>query len=139
MTGELYSLLREHSILGRLATAGTDSEAFGRGIRTSLRAGAMLSHDLFSARTLALTGQLAPDGVSDYLSGLLLGAEFAAAHAWTERIGERGLSVILIGEAMLCERYRAALEIAGVDARIGAVDAAARGLWKLAQQAGMTR
>jgi len=40
---------------------------------------------------------------------------------------------------MLCERYRAALEIAGLDAGIGAVDAAARGLWKLAQQAGMTR
>jgi 2-dehydro-3-deoxygalactonokinase len=139
MTGELYSVLREHSILGRLATAGTDSTAFGRGIRTSLRAGAAPSHDLFSARTLALTGELAPDGVSDYLSGLLLGEEFAAAHAWMERIGARALSITLVGEAMLCERYRAALTIAGIDARIGPIDAAARGLWKLARQAGMTR
>ena len=139
MTGELYSVLREHSILGRLATGGTNREAFERGVGASLRARATLSHDLFSARTLALTGELAPDGVSDYLSGLLLGAEFAAAQAWTERIGARGLSVTLIGEAMLCERYRAALEIAGLDAGIGAVDAAARGLWKLARQAGMTR
>ena len=139
MTGELYSVLREHSILGRLATAGTDSEAFGRGIRASLRAGAALPHDLFSARTLTLTGELAPDGVSDYLSGLLLGGELAAAHAWMERIGARDLSITLIGEAMLCERYRAALAIAGLDERIGPVDAAARGFWKLAQQAGMLR
>jgi 2-dehydro-3-deoxygalactonokinase len=139
MTGELYSVLREHSILGRLATAGTDSEAFSRGVRASLRAGAALPHDLFSARTLALTGELAPDGVSDYLSGLLLGGEFAAAHAWMERIGARDLSITLIGEAMLCERYRAALAIADLDVRIGPVDAAARGLWKLAQQACMMR
>ncbi|HZW72898.1 MAG TPA: 2-dehydro-3-deoxygalactonokinase, partial [Caldimonas sp.] len=139
MTGELYSVLREHSILGRLATAGTDSEAFGRGIRTSLRPGAALSHDLFSARTLALTGELARDGVSDYLSGLLLGAEFTAARPWMERIGALDLSITLIGDAMLCERYRAALAIAGLEACTGPVDAAARGLWKLAQQAGMTR
>jgi 2-dehydro-3-deoxygalactonokinase len=139
MTGELYSVLRDHSILGRLATAGTDSEAFGRGIRASLRAEAALSHDLFSARTLALAAELAPDGVSDYLSGLLLGAEFAAARAWTERIGALDLSITLIGDAMLCERYRAALAIAGLEVCIGPVDAAARGLWKLAQQAGMTR
>jgi 2-dehydro-3-deoxygalactonokinase len=139
MTGELYTVLREHSILGRLATGGSDSDVFARAIRMSLRADAALSHDLFSARTLALTGELAPDGVSDYLSGLLLGAEFAAAHAWVGRIGARGLSITLIGEAMLCERYRAGLAIAGLEARIGPVDAAAHGLWKLAQLAGMTR
>src|ERR1700675_1483936 len=31
MTGELYSVLREHSILGRLAVAGDDPEALERG------------------------------------------------------------------------------------------------------------
>jgi 2-dehydro-3-deoxygalactonokinase len=139
MSGELYSVLREHSILGRLATSGTDGAAFERGMRASLRHGASLSHDLFSARALALTGQLAPDAVGDYLSGLLLGAEFAAARGWMERTGARDLSVTLIGDAMLCERYRLALATARISARIGPVDAAARGLWRLADQAGMLR
>jgi len=139
MTGELYSVLREHSILGRLATPGSNAGAFERGIHAGTRAGAALSHGLFSARTLALTGELAPEGVADYLSGLLLGSEFAGARGWMERIGARDLSVTLIGDAMLCERYRLALSMAGLEAGIGPIDAAARGLWRLAQQAGMVR
>jgi 2-dehydro-3-deoxygalactonokinase len=139
MTGELYSVLREQSILGRLATSGTDRAAFDRGIRASLRTGAALAHDLFSARTLALTGELAPDGVADYLSGLLLGAEVAAARGWAGRGGARDLSATLVGEPALCERYRIAMTMARVDVRIGPNDAAARGLWRLAQHAGMVR
>ena len=53
MTGEMYAVLREHSILGRLAADGSDPDALARGVRASLRDGAALSHDLFSARTLA--------------------------------------------------------------------------------------
>jgi 2-keto-3-deoxy-galactonokinase len=45
----------------------------------SLRNAATVPHELFCAYTLALNGALAPDGVADYLSGLLLGAEVAAA------------------------------------------------------------
>jgi 2-dehydro-3-deoxygalactonokinase len=139
MTGELYSVLREHSILGRLATAATDGAAFERGIHSGLRVGAALSHGLFSARTLALTGELAPEGVADYLSGLLLGAEIAAAQQWMDRSGARKLSITLIGDAMLGERYRVAMAIAGIESWIGPVDAAARGLWRIAQQAEIVR
>jgi len=139
MTGELYSVLREHSILGRLAMAATDGAAFERGIRAGLRTGGALLHELFSARTLALTGELAPTGVADYLSGLLIGAEIAAARQWIERAGARNLSITLIGEAMLCERYRRAMAIDGIEALIGPVDAAARGLWRLGQQAEIVR
>ncbi|HSS71264.1 MAG TPA: 2-dehydro-3-deoxygalactonokinase, partial [Casimicrobiaceae bacterium] len=139
MTGELYSVLREHSILGRLATAATDRAAFERGIHAGLRTGAALLHALFSARTLALTGELAPAGVADYLSGLLIGAEIGAARPWIERGGAGNLSITLIGDAMLCERYRLAMAIDGIEARIGPVDAAARGLWRLGQQAELVR
>jgi 2-dehydro-3-deoxygalactonokinase len=139
MTGELYAVLREHSILGRLAVAGADGGAFERGLRASLGPDAGLSHDLFSARTLALTGGLAPDGVGDYLSGLLLGAELAAAQGWIARSGARGLSVTLVGEPALCARYDRALSIAGLAARKGPGDAAARGLWRIAQHAGLVR
>jgi 2-dehydro-3-deoxygalactonokinase len=139
MTGELYSLLREHSILGRLATGGTDASALGQGVRSSLREGAALTHDLFSARTLALTGALASEGVADYLSGLLLGAEIAAARGWLARQTPAAVPVTLIGEPALCSRYRDALAVAGIAATIGPVDAAARGLWRIANHAGIVK
>ena len=139
MTGELYAVLREHSILGRLAAPGSpgDGTALERGVRMSLRAEAALAHDLFSARTLALTGALAPEAVADYLSGLLLGAEVAAGRRWLERHAVTGGSVILVGETALCERYRRALALAGIEATMGPPDAAARGLWRIARHSGM--
>ena len=137
LTGELYGVLKEHSILGRLATSGHDAAAFERGVRASLADGASLSHDLFSARTLALTGDLAPSAVGDYLSGLLLGAELAAGQRWIQRQRVPGDSVHLIGDATLCERYRTAFTLAGIDAIIGPAAAAARGLWRIAREAGI--
>jgi 2-dehydro-3-deoxygalactonokinase len=137
MTGELYAVLVEHSILGRLAAPGSDGEVFARGVGHSLRGTAALTHDLFSARTLALTDRLAPSGVGDYLSGLLLGAEIAAARLWLERMRLAATRVTLVGAQALVEKYRAALAIAGIDADIGAEDAAARGLWRIARHAGM--
>jgi 2-dehydro-3-deoxygalactonokinase len=139
MTGEIYALLREHSILGRLAGGGdgADAESFDRGVRVSLRDGAALGHDLFSARTLALTGSLASAGVADYLSGLLLGAEIAAGRAW---LAERRLdtpAVTLVGDAQLCGRYRRAMRIATIEAVLAPADAAARGLWRIAVHAGL--
>ncbi len=137
MTGELYAVLREHSILGRLLTNDSDLDALARGVRTSLRDGAALSHDLFSARTLALTGALAPAGVGDYLSGLLLGAEIAAARKWLVQHRLDAANVTLVGDVQLCERYQHALRLAGIDAVVGPGDAAARGLFRIATHAGM--
>jgi len=139
MTGELYAVLRAHSILGRLAMDTADDAALARGVRASLRDDAALSRDLFSARTLALTGALASEGVADYLSGLLLGAEIAAARRWLARQQLDAVPVTLIGEARLCARYRQALELAGVAALPGPADAAARGLWKIAVHSGMLK
>jgi 2-dehydro-3-deoxygalactonokinase len=137
MTGELYAVLREHSILGRLAVAGVDDAAFDRGVRHSLRREAALTHDLFSARALALTEALASTGVADYLSGLLLGAEIAAARVWLARCGLEHAPVTLLGEAGLLARYRRALTLAEIDSVLGPSDAAARGLWRIARHAGM--
>jgi 2-dehydro-3-deoxygalactonokinase len=137
MTGELYAVLVEHSILGRLSAPGSDAEAFARGVRHSLRSSAALIHDLFSARTLALTDRLAPSGVGDYLSGLLLGAEIAAARRWLEEMRVAATRLTLVGAQALADKYRTALAIAGIDADVGAEDAAARGLWRIARHAGM--
>src|ERR1700687_5869474 len=137
MTGELYAVLREHSILGRLARTGVDDAALDRGVRHSLRHDAALTHDLFSARTLALTEALAPTGGDAYLSGFLLGGGVAAARAWLGRRGWPPTPVRLLGDAALSVRYRRALALAEIDAVLGPSDAAARGLWRIARHAGM--
>src|SRR2546423_1239432 len=78
MTGEVFGALKDHTILGRLMRDGApDAEAFSRGVTEGAAlgsAGALLNR-LFATRTYGLTDQLADTALSDYLSGLLLGAE----------------------------------------------------------------
>jgi len=139
MTGELYALLREHSILGRLMPAGPHAEpqadpvAFQRGVSYGLSADAELARMLFSVRTLGLFGEVPIEGLADYLSGLLLGTEVRDALAQWPSAGVIGL----IGEPGLCERYRMALESAGARAQAVFADAAPRGLWRVAVHAGL--
>jgi 2-dehydro-3-deoxygalactonokinase len=141
MTGELYALLLAHSILGRMADPSPRSvagEPFARGVDRGLRGGG-LSHAIFGARTLALAGELSPGAVSEWLSGALIGNEIGAARAWaTAHRGGVG-EVTLIGADPLVARYASALAQAGVDARAGPADAAARGLYRIAQRAGIIR
>lgn len=135
MTGEFYAVLRGHSILGRLMPAEprADPMAFQRGVTYGLSPDAELPRKLFSARTLGLFGEVPVEGLADYLSGLLLGAEVRDALSQWLSAAEIGL----IGEPGLCERYRMALEIAGVRARIVFANATPRGLWRVAVHAGL--
>lgn len=135
MTGELYALLREKSVLARLmpegAAAGVDAAAFDRGVADALRAGgADLAHLLFGVRALGLFGELAPAAAPDYLSGLLIGTEIASARAEVHDV-----PVALVGEATLCERYARALAAHGVAAQTFDTPLAARGLWRIARAA----
>jgi 2-dehydro-3-deoxygalactonokinase len=128
MTGELYAVLREHSILGRLFEPGPPAPAaFEQGVRLGLAEGAALPHALFSVRTAGLTGALPGSALADHLSGILIGAEVGGAL----RAG-RPARVTLLGEGALCERYAAALALAGVAATAAPADATARGLWRIA-------
>jgi hypothetical protein len=74
MTGEIYALLTADSTLSRLAIRADRShwEAFTRGlaIAGSPTGRGGILNTAFSARTLVMTGELAPDQVEDYLSGL---------------------------------------------------------------------
>lgn len=139
MTGELYAVLVDHSMLGRLAghePAGFAREAFSRGAARGLADGE-LAHDLFGARTLSLAGELATDEVTDWLSGLLIGREIRGARAWALRAGIDPSIVRVIGSDTLAERYDVALGDAGVLAQRADGDAAVRGLWRIAQRAGL--
>jgi 2-dehydro-3-deoxygalactonokinase len=139
MTGEVYAVLREHSILGRMANGSAFAPAaFARGVRAGLAqrgsADALL-HRLFGARTLALRADLAPEETGEYLSGLLIGSEIAAGREWTRERGLAAESILLVGSRALCERYSQACNLASIAAVTGPADAAARGLWRIAKAA----
>ena len=139
MTGELYGVLLDHSMLGRLAghePGRFSRDAFSRGVTRGLAEGE-LTHDLFGARTLALTGALESDHVADWRSGLLIGREIRAARAWGLRAGIDPAIVRVIGADALVERYELAMTDAGMLAERGRADAAARGLWRIACRAGI--
>jgi 2-dehydro-3-deoxygalactonokinase len=111
MTGELFSVLRKHSVL-RTEDEPGDEAAFLEGVAAAGE-GDALSTRLFSAR-----GRLVADGKStataaDYLSGLLIGSEIAATPPLLG--AEPGLPVQLIGDLQLCRWYRLALAQRGVE------------------------
>jgi 2-dehydro-3-deoxygalactonokinase len=145
LTGEAYAVLKEHSILGRMMASGNepaaiDSAAYERGVRRGLAAagpGASLLHDLFGTRTLALFGELPPPAAADYLSGLLIGSEIREGRAWAAQQGVDAGRATLVGTPALTERYAMAFGVAGMRAFIGPADAAPRGLWRIAQRAGL--
>ena len=134
LSGELYQVLSEHSILGKMITADAapTDEAFDRGVAAGL-SGPLL-RQLFSARTLALDEQLKPGEVSAYLSGLIIGAEIRQAIA---ACPVAPTEVTLIATQHLTSRYLLALARAGVHARPGPADAAAAGLAQIATAAGI--
>ncbi len=134
LTGETFAALLGHTILGRLAqpapAGGFDAASFALGVERGLADGSLL-HDIFGARTLALFGELAPDAVADWLSGVLIGAELRGARGFAPDMD----AVQVIGSEALAQRYLAACRIARLPAVAALPNAAARGLWRLAQAA----
>ncbi|MBF6033351.1 2-dehydro-3-deoxygalactonokinase [Pseudomonas sp. P155] len=143
MTGEVFAVLSEHSILGRTQQHSVtfDAQAFDRGVQIAQSADGELGvlSTLFSARTLGLTGELSPTAQADYLSGLMIGHELAAlATVQRRRRDKPNLpSIILIGNAQLCARYGRALDACGFANVTLAEQATERGLWQLALAAGL--
>ncbi len=139
MTGELFAVLIEHTMLGRLAGNEPGKfarDAFSHGVARGLEDGE-LGHDIFGARTLSLMGELQSHEVADWLSGLLIGREIRGARAWAERAGIDASLVRIIGSDALVARYELAMGDAGMLAERGIADAAAHGLWRIAQRAGI--
>jgi len=136
MTGELFSLLWNHSILGTGVDDAASSQAFDRGVEAAYDSGAQgaLSR-LFSARALMLEGELLTGEVHEYLSGLLIGEEFRSALADHRFHTDEPFQ--LIGEPALCDRYRRTASRFGVALREPVADAAAHGLWQLAGRIGL--
>ena len=141
MTGELFAVLRTHSILGRLMAEAENFEevAFRQGVDYARaeadKAGGLLKR-LFSARTLGLFDKLPPAELSDYLSGLLIGSEISEALAMVGPEMAAGGITVIGGEA-LAMRYRRALRNFEIETVAAANDVAARGLYRIARAAGL--
>ena len=74
MTGEFFSALKDHTILGRLAEDPADNAGFVKGLTAAKRKGGLL-HLAFQSRTTVLLGDMDGKQVDPFLSGLLIGSE----------------------------------------------------------------
>ena len=108
MTGELFNLLREHSILSDLLSGETDSRAaFEAGARHGL-ANDDLAAELFSIRARVLLGKARREDAASYASGLLIGSDL--------RIGLRAAppgEIVVMGRPELTGLFARALGVAG--------------------------
>ena len=112
MTGELFNLLRAHSILADLFAEPAEADAaFADGVRHGL-ANDDLTAELFSIRARVLLGKAERGDAPSYASGLLIGSDI--------RIGLRAApagEVIVMGRPELTGLFATALGIAGRAAR----------------------
>lgn len=113
MTGELFELLRRHSILKDAVAAPEDTAALSNSFSEGVAAGAKqnLLHAAFRVRTNQLFGQLTKTENLDYLSGLLIGAELQSLLT-----GAAG-HIYLCGGAHLEKHYATALAVLGLEQR----------------------
>jgi len=128
MTGELYEVLRTHSVLRHSLTGDLDgpgrAEGFDAGSEIGLSRPDRLMGHLFQVRAGSLLSGRQPDWSAGYLSGLLIGTEIGSNRDW---IGDA--PVPLIGSPALCALYARTLGKIGVASRlVDATDAVLAGL-----------
>ncbi|HAV1831786.1 TPA: 2-dehydro-3-deoxygalactonokinase [Enterobacter hormaechei subsp. steigerwaltii] len=113
MTGELHHLLLTYSLIGKtLPEQQTNAEAFRQGLETGLNSPSVLP-TLFETRARRVLGKLKQESVSDYLSGVLIGAEVATLSAQLQP-----LTVTLVGGENLLDRYQMAFESMGISTAV---------------------
>jgi len=136
MTGEVFGVLKEHSILGRLMRGEVDDPAaFERGLAYARSGRGGLLKRLFSARTLGLFDLLPESALASYLSGLLIGSEIEEALGCLEAAPETEIRVI--GGSQLAWRYRSALAARNLRVRPASEEASAKGQFLIARAAGL--
>lgn len=128
MTGEVYALLSQQSILSRTLPpdAPWHDNTFTQAVLLAQRTPSVLS-SIFATRTLALFDTLPAEQHPSFLSGLLIGEELRAM-----QIQNQG-QVLLVGNAQLTARYQSALQALGLHTRCLGNDATWAGHQALAQ------
>ncbi|MEK8049049.1 2-dehydro-3-deoxygalactonokinase [Ideonella sp. DXS22W] len=114
LSGELHALLSGGGTLAPLLRAAADTdplarpEVFALGVQAAGQAA--LSRALFGLRARVVTGALDAAASGAYLSGLLLGAEWHEAAAWSPA---DEAPVQLIGSPALCRLHARCAELLG--------------------------
>jgi 2-dehydro-3-deoxygalactonokinase len=135
MTGELFSVLSQHSILrhavGREpARVAADDPVFGAWLDDALARPEDAVSRLFRIRASTLLAGMQPGQAAAALSGLLIGSEVGSARG---RFGSRS-EVILVGAGPLGALYAEALRRAGYAPKtVDAEEAVRRGLGEAAR------
>ncbi|OOR98835.1 hypothetical protein B0186_08540 [Canicola haemoglobinophilus] len=107
MTGELFALLNQYSILTKdIPEYYDDQNGFLLGVEKGYCN--PLNSVLFSARTLLLDGSISSDSVRSYLSGLLIGNELALLRHVD--------NIFIVGGESLSHKYDVALSFLGKQA-----------------------
>jgi 2-dehydro-3-deoxygalactonokinase len=127
MTGELFALLKEHSILrhalaGQDGTGRPDALAFLAGLAHGLADPGVVPGSLFALRARGLLLGAGGEESADRLSGLLIGAEVGVRLAG----GARG-GVMLVASGRLAGLYARAIEEGGAEVHRIDADAAVLG------------
>lgn len=136
MTGEIYALLREHSLIAPVIADGPFEAAhFLAGVDTARQKGDWL-HQLFGIRARGVQQLLPPAALNQRLSGLLIGYEIHSALASQTDTPIRRCG--LIGSPGLTRLYATALQHFGIEAiRLDGDRAVTAGLWSIARHAGL--
>lgn len=125
LSGELYELLRRHSVL----VGGTEEQKSGPGFALGMETvracpDADMTHHLFSTRSRQLVGELERADAVAYLSGLVIGHDIAGARrAFGDEMTESG-EVMVIGAPALAALYLQALAGFGLAGKAMAGNAA---------------
>lgn len=114
MTGEMFALLSKQSVLRHGMLDGKmDIAAFDAGVAEGIARPEKIMARLFSLRAEGLLNGLGADGAFSKLSGLLIGAELAAAKPYW-----LGQNLRLVGAPNLAANYARALQAQGASAPI---------------------
>jgi 2-dehydro-3-deoxygalactonokinase len=108
MTGELFSLLRDHSILGPMLQGHVDpGEPFLAGVEAGY-SGQALTAELFAIRARVLLSRMKQCDAPSYTSGLLIGCDLRAGGSLSDQ-----KEIIVLGRPSLTRLYAAALSRCG--------------------------
>jgi 2-dehydro-3-deoxygalactonokinase len=111
MTGELFSLLKEHSILADMLHGPVEvNDAFRQGIRYAME-NDMLPAALFGVRAAVLLGQAKKEDAPSYISGLLIGTDVRIGLSWP-----LSARIVVMGRPELTPLYAAAIAEHGHEA-----------------------
>ena len=115
ITGELYDLLSNQSVLIQQPSKIFDSKAFTLGAKYTLESElGNFSHGIFSVRSKQLFGELSPQQASSYLSGLLIGSDVRAAINATQWSLTPETTVTIIGDAHLSQCFADVLKMQSI-------------------------